>query len=216
MFNIILADDHAVVRKGLKSLLSIMEDVSVCAEVASGEEIARLARDTKANLLILDLGMPGIAGFQTITDLKAQRPEMSILVLTANMEPRTVRNVMNAGASGYLTKDGDPEEIEEAINAIRNRKTYLARSIRFAMGGQDHDGQPAYTQEIVSPIPLTRREKQVLALVAQGSTARDTAARLGISPSTVRKHRENLMTKLNLHSAAELTAYAVRLGYPAG
>jgi DNA-binding NarL/FixJ family response regulator len=216
MLNIILADDHAVVRKGLKSLLTIMENVSVCAEAATGEDLTRVARETRANLLILDLGMPGVAGVQTIADLKAIIPGMNILVLTANMEPRTVRNVMQAGASGYLTKDGDPEEIEAAISAIQRGGTYLARGIRFAMEGADHDGQPTHTREIVSPIALTHREKQVLGLIAQGRTARDMASRLGISPLTVRKHRENLMTKLNLHSTAELTAYAVRLGYPGG
>ena len=120
---------------------------------------------------------------------------------------------MEAGASAYLTKDGDPEEIGAAIDAVRNGKTYLAQSIRFAVtGATGSSSEPA--PDILSPIPLTRRERQILALVAQGLTARDVATRLGISPLTARKHRENLMRKLNLHSSAELTAYAVRLGLP--
>ena len=127
---------------------------------------------------------------------------------------RLVRAALEAGASAYLTKDGDPEELGAAIEAVKTGATYLARSVRFAVS--EPDRRPPAVQEILSPVPLTRREREILALVAQGMTARDIAGRLGISPLTARKHRENLLRKLNLHSAAELTAYAVRLGLPAG
>lgn len=216
MLTAILADDHAIVREGLKLLISAIDGVSVIGEAADGDALVRLLRGTPADLLILDLGMPGGAGTQTIADIKVAAPRMKILVLTANVEPRTVRAALAAGASGYLTKDGDPEEFADAIAALRRGETYLARTVRFAVAERCGNERPPDTQTIVSPIPLTRREQQVLSLIAQGMTARDMAERLGISPLTARKHRENLMGKLNLHSAAELTAYAVRLGLPTG
>ncbi len=213
---IIIADDHAIVREGLKLLISVMADVSVLAEAANGAALLEIVRGMRADLLILDLGMPGVAGIQFITDIRALAPRMRILVLTANVEPRTVRAALDAGADGYLTKDGDPEELNEAIAILKSGKTYLAKSIRFAVTQPDRLGKAPITGEIVSPIPLTLRERQILLLAAQGLTAKHVAERLGISPFTARKHRENLMRKLNLHSTAEITAYAVRLGLPIG
>lgn len=215
-FTAIIADDHAIVREGLKLLISAMTNVSIVAEAANGDTLLDLVRSTRADLLILDLGMPGVAGIQFISDIRALAPRMKILVLTANIEPRTVRAALDAGANGYLTKDGDPEELDTAIDAVKSGKTYLAKSIRFAVADPERLGKMPITGEIVSPIPLTLRERQVLLLSAQGQTSRQMAERLGISPLTARKHRENLMRKLNLHSTAEITAYAVRLGLPAG
>jgi len=210
----ILADDHAIVRQGLKLLISLMDNVSVVAEAGDGATVMEHVRNARADLLVLDLGMPGVAGIQFISDIRTAAPRLKILVLTANIEPRTIRATMEAGASAYLTKDGDPEEIGAAIEAVRNGETYLAQAIRFAVTGSSRNSGFPPPSDILSPIPLTRRERQILALVAQGLTARDVATRLGISPLTARKHRENLMRKLDLHSSAELTAYAVRLGLP--
>ena len=126
------------------------------------------------------------------------------------------RAALEAGANAYLTKDGDPEELGTAIETLRLGKTYVARTVRFAIADPADRNKPPVAPEVVSPVPLTPRERQTLLLVAQGLTARETAERLGISPATARKHRENLMRKLDLHTTAELTAYAVRLGLPAG
>ncbi|PSJ59511.1 response regulator [Kumtagia ephedrae] len=213
---VILAEDHAIVREGLKMLLSTLDDVAVVGEAADGEALLGLVRETRADLLILDLGMPGVAGIQLISDIRSLAPRLRILVLTANVEPRTVRAAIEAGASGYLTKDGDPAELADAVAAVRKGGTYIARSVRFALTEPARTARLPDGEQVVSPIPLTLRERQILLLVAQGQTARMVAERLGISPLTARKHRENLMRKLNLHSAAELTAYAVRLGLPAG
>lgn len=210
----ILADDHAIVREGLKLLFSAVDNIAIVAEAADGEALLRHVRDTRADLLILDLGMPGVAGIQFISDIRELAPRLKILVLTANIEPRTVRAAIEAGASAYLTKDGDPEELIAAVEAVKKGATYLAQTVRFAFSEPNRSAAPV--QDVVSPIPLTRREHQILALVAQGMTAREVAERLGISPLTARKHRENLMRKLDLHSVAELTTYAVRLGLPAG
>lgn len=213
----IIADDHAVVREGLKQLLSTVDGLTLCGEAADGEAIHRLLNESSADLLLLDLGMPGVSGFQFIAHLRTAWPELRVLVLTANVEPRSVRAALSAGANGYLTKGGDPSELIAAIDAIRKGSAYVAEEVRFAV--DLHDGAnatPEPTAAITSPVMLTRRELQILGMIPHGATSRDIANRLGISPLTARKHRENLMRKLDLHSGAELTAYAIRLGLSAG
>ncbi|MEH2486260.1 response regulator transcription factor [Bradyrhizobium sp. AZCC 2230] len=213
----IIADDHAVVREGLKQLLSTVDQLTIGGEAADGEAVHRLLNENAADLLILDLGMPGVGGFQFIAKLKAEWPELRILVLTANVEPRSVRAAFSAGANGYLTKSGDPSELIAAIDAIRKGNLYVAEEVRFAVDQHDNLKEtPEPTTAIISPVTLTRRERQILGMIPHGATSRDIANRLGISPLTARKHRENLMRKLDLHSGAELTAYAIRLGLPAG
>lgn len=200
---VILADDHAIVREGLKLLLSTMAGVDVVGEAADAAAVLAQLVANDADLLVLDLGMPGIAGVQFIRDLRGAHAKLRILVLTANVEPRMVTAALEAGADGYLTKHGDAAEIGLAIAAMRDGRPYVSPVTGAA-------------SQSLSPIPLTRREREILALIANGTTTPEIAARLGISPLTARKHRENLMRKLNLHNAAELTAYAVRLGLPAG
>ena len=200
---VVLADDHAIVREGLKLLLSTMAGVTVVAEAADASEVIAQLAAAEADLLVLDLGMPGIAGMQFIRDLRTSHPQLRILVLTANIEPRMVDVAMAAGADGYLTKHGEAAEIGLAIAALRDDKSYIGRATDV-------------TPQSISPIPLTRRELEILALIANGTTTPDIAGRLGISPLTARKHRENLMRKLNLHNAAEITAFAMRLGLRAG
>lgn len=211
---IILADDHSIVREGLKLLLATMEGVTVVAEAADCGSLARVVDATKADLLVLDLGMPGFPGFQFIAELLCKRRGLKILILSANLEPRSVRAALAAGAAGYLTKHDDPEELADAIEALRRGKKYIAEAVRFAVqdaGAALNGPEPG---GVASPIQLTRREQQILSLIPHGASAREIAERLGISPLTVRKHRENLMRKLDLHSGAELTAYAVRIGLP--
>ncbi len=213
----IIADDHAVVREGLKQLLSTVDQLTIGGEAANGEAVYRLLNEGAADLLILDLGMPGVSGFKFIANLKTEWPELRVLVLTANVEPRSVRAAFSAGANGYLTKSGDPSELIAAIDAIRKGNLYVAEEVRFAVDQHDSLNEtPKPTSAIISPVTLTRRERQILGMIPHGATSRDIANRLGISPLTARKHRENLMRKLDLHSGAELTAYAIRLGLPAG
>lgn len=214
-FTIILADDHSIVREGLKLLLATVEGVAVVGEAADCGSLATLVEKVRADLLVLDLGMPGFPGFQFIEELRARRPGLMILILSANLEPRSVRAALAAGAAGYLTKHGDPAELATAIEALRGGRTYVAEAVRFATENLGHPlAVPEPSGGVATPIQLTRREQQILALIPHGASAREIAERLGISPLTVRKHRENLMRKLDLHSGAELTAYAVRIGLP--
>lgn len=214
---LILADDHALVREGLKLLISTIEGFEIAGEAADGAGLAELLARHRPDILVLDLGMPGLRGLPDIRALRATYPRLKILILTANTEPRTVDAAIEAGAAGYLIKSGDLGELPEALDALRRGESYLSAALRpvtmlHAQGDQSTDIDFA----MVSPVPLTRRERELLALIARGATSSDVAARLGISPLTARKHRENLMRKLDLHSATEVAAFAVRLGLPTG
>ncbi len=213
---VLLADDHAIVREGLKMLLSTIEGIAVVGEAADGDTVERLLKEIKTDLLILDLGMPGVGGFQFVRNIRTSWRGLKILIMTANLEPRSVRAAIDAGADGYLTKSGDARELMAAVEAMRLDQPYVAEEVRFAIDQRDRPAGQSALSTLGSPAELTRREQQMLALIPHGITTRDIAERLGISPLTARKHRENLMRKLDLHSGAELTAYAIRLGLSAG
>lgn len=211
--NILIADDHSIVRDGLRFLLSTRDDVQVVAEAAHSDAILAGLAQHKVDLLLLDLGMPGVNRLQFIRDLRRDFARLKILVLTANVELSTIRGVLEAGVHGYITKADESFELFDAIEAIRRNERYLAAAVRFAVEGHGtHDGG----DHLIAEAALTRRERQILTLVAQGASARDIADQFNISPLTVRKHRENLMRKLDLHNTAELAVYAVRLGLPTG
>lgn len=209
---VLIADDHGIVRDGLRLLLSTLDGIEVVGEAADGMRLQALLQDQRADLLLLDLNMPGLNRLQFIHELRQRHPRLKILVLTANTETATVRSVLDAGVHGYLSKGEDTAELLEAIEALRGGQQYLARSLRMLL-----DSTPTRAQsdaDLLSAVELTRRERQILILAAQGRSAREIAEQFSISPLTVRKHRQNLMRKLDLHSTAELAAYAVRLGVP--
>ncbi|MCP8464931.1 response regulator transcription factor [Pseudomonas sp. ZM23] len=209
---VLIADDHGIVRDGLRLLLSTQEQVEVVGEAGDGIRLQALLTQCPADLLLLDLNMPGLNRLQFIHELRQRHPRLKILVLTANTELATVRSVLDAGVHGYLSKGEDTGELLEALEALRNGHTYLARSLRFVLDGPHV--RPSGEADLLAAVELTRRERQILTLAAQGRSAREIAEHFSISPLTVRKHRENLMRKLDLHSTAELAAYAVRLGVP--
>lgn len=209
---VLIADDHGIVRDGLRLLLSTLEQVEVVGEAGDGIRLQALLEESQADLLLLDLNMPGLNRLQFIHELRQRHPRLKILVLTANTELSTVRSVLDAGVHGYLSKGEDTGELLEALEALRSGQTYLARSLRFVLDGPNV--RPHDDADLLAAVELTRRERQILTLAAQGRSAREIAEHFSISPLTVRKHRENLMRKLDLHSTAELAAYAVRLGVP--
>lgn len=202
LLRVLLADDHGIVREGLKMVLSQAGAmIGSIDEAATGEQVLALLAAHGADVLVLDLGMPGVAGSGWVRALRERHPALHIMVLTANTDARSRQAILDAGADEYLAKTDNSRELMAAIQRL-------------------HDGQagrPAQPRPTHAPAPaetLTRREQQVLALAAQGATAAQIGAALHISPLTARKHRENLMRKLALHSTAELVAYAVRLGLP--
>ncbi|CAB3666273.1 Response regulator UvrY [Achromobacter dolens] len=202
LLRVLLADDHGIVREGLKMVLSQAGAmIGSIDEAATGEQVLALLAAHGADVLVLDLGMPGVAGSGWVRALRVRHPALHIMVLTANTDARSRQAILEAGADEYLAKTGNSRELMAAIQRLHDGRA----------------GRPAQPRSTHAPAPaetLTRREQQVLALAAQGATAAQIGEALHISPLTARKHRENLMRKLALHSTAELVAYAVRLGLP--
>lgn len=196
-----LADDHAIVLEGLKLVLSGIGNLVMAGEAADGAQLLALLQRERVDLLVMDLGMPGVDGLAFVQRLRALHPALRILVLTGNAGTGMGHAAIEAGANGYLIKSGDIGELVPALMALSEGRNVIAA------GG-------AETATADALAALTRREQQILMLIARGATAGDIAAQLGISPLTARKHRENLMRKLDLHNTAEVVAYAARQGIP--
>lgn len=200
MKNIVLAEDHAIIRDGLKLLVSTRPNLCVVADTGDGGEVERLLREHQPDLLLLDLDLPGLHGIELTRRIKASLPNVRVLILTGSPGAASVRAAFEAGADGYVLKHENADELLHAISLVLSGIVYLSKGLGSMT---DLPSPPA-------PAALTAREQQVLALIAQGASSNDIAARLHLSVLTVRKHRQNLMVKLSLHNVAEVTAYALR------
>ncbi len=200
MKNIVLAEDHAIIRDGLKLLVSTRPNLCVVADTGDGGEVERLLREHQPDLLLLDLDLPGLHGIELTRRIKASLPTVRVLILTGSPGAASVRAAFEAGADGYVLKHENADELLHAISLVLSGIVYLSKGLGSMT---DLPSSPA-------PVALTAREQQVLALIAQGASSNDIAARLHLSVLTVRKHRQNLMVKLSLHNVAEVTAYALR------
>ncbi len=202
MTRILLADDHEIFRNGLRSVLEKDPEVQVVAEAADGEETIRLVHQTQPDVAIIDIGMPKLNGIEATRQIKRENGPR-VLALSVHSEGVIVRRMLEAGASGYLLKDCAADEVSQAIKTIMAGKVYIGRALGDVIVKQL--GSPTGT-------PLSRREQDVLRHIAEGMTTKEIAQVLGVSPKTVDTHRQHLMGKLDIHSIAELTKYALRLG----
>ncbi len=203
---IVVADDHVLVREGLKLLFAAEADLEVVADTGDGAAVEALVRKLRPALLVLDLELPGKSGIEVAAAIKADAElGCKVLVLTGNLKAETVSRALAAGADGYVVKSEDADELLRGVRAVLAGQAWVSRQIAgaFAAGAGGAGGAaPA----------VTPREKEVLSLVARGYGNADIAALLDISVLTVRTHRQRLMEKLGLRNAAEITAYAVKLG----
>lgn len=210
-FTILLADDHSILRAGLRSILNSTPGFEVIAEADNGKDALKAALSLRPNLLLTDLSMPKTNGTECIRDLKKRAPEVKILVLTMHSSEDHIHAALNAGADGYVLKDDSREELINAINNILNGKTHLSPSIcGNVVNGYLNAGE--ITKPVASWEILTHREREVIKLIAEGYRSKDIAEYLIISIKTVEKHRSNLMKKLDLHSISSLTNYAIQNG----
>ena len=199
---IVIADDHVLVREGLKMLLSAEPDLQVVADTGDGAAVEALVRALAPTLLVLDLELPGKSGIEIAAAIKADASlACKVLVLTGNLKAETVARALAAGADGYVVKSEDAAELLSAVRTVLAGQIYVSKQIAGAFAA----GRAAATQ-------ITPREREVLSLVARGYANHDIASLLGISVLTVRTHRQRLMEKLGLRNAAEITACAVKLG----
>ena len=207
---ILLADDHKILRQGLRTLLAKEMDMEVLAEAEDGRQAVRLVRELSPQVVIMDVGMPDLNGIEATRQILQESPETKVIALSMHSDRRFVTNMIKAGASGYLLKDSAFEELATAIRVVMARKTYLSHEIAhvvvkdYVKGGSKEDPS---VFSVLSP-----REREVLQLMAEGKTNRQIAEMLHVSLKTVETHRQQIMNKLEIHNIVELTKYAIREG----
>lgn len=207
---ILLADDHDVVREGLKTLLAARADFQVCGEAATGREAVAQARALKPHMVVLDFSMPELNGLEATRQIRKALPDTEVLILTMHDSETLAREVLAAGARGFLLKTHAKLQLVAAVDALAQHRPFFTGNLSaLVLDAFLHPGQhPAKTGAPADR--LTPREREVVQLIAEGRTSKDIALQLGLSVKTADAHRANVMRKLDLHSVSELVLYAVR------
>ena len=207
---ILLADDHKITRQGLRSLLEKQQDMEVVAEAEDGRTAVRLVGELSPNVVIMDVTMPDLNGVEATRQIVGQSPDVKIIALSMHSDTLFVTEMLRSGASGYLLKDCAFEELSRAIHAVVAGKTYLSPSVSGVVV-DDYLHRLSKADFSDSQV-LTDREREVLQLLAEGKSTKQIALKLHISVKTVETHRRQMMNKLDIHTVAELTKYAIRKG----
>ena len=211
MIRILLADDHAVMRRGLRALIEGYPDFSVVGEANDGREAVALADSLRPDVVVMDLTMPNLNGTEASRQITSKHAGIAVIVLTMHSDESYVLRALKAGARGYLLKESAEDDLMNAIRAVNQKKAYFSPAVSrmlvedYIRQLQDKDIEDSYEL-------LTTREREILQLVAEGKSNKDIAALLNLSVYTVETHRSNIMEKLNLHTVPELILYAVRKG----
>jgi DNA-binding NarL/FixJ family response regulator len=211
LVRIVLAEDHALVRAGMRALLSQDKEFEIVGEVDNGRDAVRVVGELKPDIVLMDLTMPGMNGMEAILDIKRRFPKMPILVLTLHKTEEFVLASLRAGADGYILKEATPSELRLAVRTVAGGKTYLSQEMRDKVTSESQRRGGALPTTSVWDT-LTQREREVLKLVAEGRSNKAIAEFLFLSAKTVEKHRATLMSKLGMRNAASLTAYAIQKG----
>lgn len=209
---VLLADDHAVLRSGLRLLLSGQPDMEVVGEAADGEEAIAKTRELKPDVLLLDITMPGVSGLEVLERIKKEEPDVKVVVLTMHDDESYVERIMMAGGSGYVLKKAADTELLQAIRAVQQGGIYLHPTMTRALVSQLRRKAAAQEKQSRSASKLSERELEVLKLVAQGYTNKEIADMIFLSVKTVETHKAHIMDKLELRSRAELVRYALDNG----
>ncbi len=203
---ILLADDHAVVRHGFRMILDAQNDMEVVGEVSNGREAVEVATEVQPDIVVMDVTMPELNGIEATRRIATAAPRTRVLALSMHKDSVYVREILRAGARGYLLKDSGEGDLLTAVRAVAKGEGYLSPAVSGAVLSD-------YRKHVTNPIDLlTSREREVLQLIAEGKTNKDIAGALGLSVYTVEAHRGRIMEKLNLHSTGELVRFAVRNG----
>jgi len=204
---VFIADDHAIVREGLKQILADERDIIVAGEAENGHDAARLVGKARCQVMLLDISLPDRNGIDVLKQIRKDKPEMAVLMLSMHREDQYAIRALKAGASGYLTKQSAPRELVAAIRLVASGQKYvsaaLAQSLASAIG-EDHESAPHEG--------LSDREYQTLTMIASGMTVTQIAGELSLSVKTISEYRARLLVKMKLKTSAELTTYAIRNG----
>ncbi|NOZ09325.1 MAG: response regulator transcription factor [FCB group bacterium] len=207
MIKILIADDHRIVREGLKLILEEPSDISVVSEASDGFEVLNLVRKNNYDVIILDISMPGKSGLDVLKEIRKDKPKLPILILSAYPEDQYAVRVIKAGANGYLTKESAPEELITAIRRVQLGKKYISLSLAEKLATYieaDSDKPPHET--------LSDREYEVLRMIASGMTVSEIAEKLFLSVKTISTYRTRILEKMSMRTNSELTHYAIQKG----
>lgn len=204
---IIVADDHAIIREGIKRILASTSDLQAVGEASDGRQLLDLLQETEGDLVLLDLSMPDVGGLDALGELKRRYPELPVLVLSVHAEDQYAVRVLRAGASGYLTKDAAPDVLVSAIRRVLEGGRYVSPAVGELLAGEIARGHSLPLHE-----SLSDRELQVLRMISSGLDVKEIALKLEISPKTVSTYRARLLEKLRLKNNMELTRYAIQEG----
>jgi len=208
---LLLADDHTLVRQGLRKVLESHREWEVVAEASDGREAVRLAEEHKPDVAVIDVAMPVLNGIETTRQIVKRVPGTRVLVLSMHADEAYVTQILKAGAAGYILKDSADVDLLQAVSAVSQGKSFFSPAIAKVML-DDYVRRLAEKGIVDRYDSLSDREREIFQLVAEGRTNKEIAAMLSVSPSTVETHRAHIMEKLDLHSAAEIVLYAVRRG----
>lgn len=206
---IVVVDDHAVVRRGVRALLESQPGWEVSAEATNGREAVEIAKRLQPDIVVMDLTLPGLNGLDATRQILKESPRTEVLVLTMHQSEELARNVLQAGARGYILKSDADESLIAAVDTLRQHKPFLTSKVtEFVLDDYLRRGEE---QDVGAPHPaLTTREREIIQLLAEGRSNKEAASELGISVKTIEAHRANLMRKLRLRSLSDLVRYAIR------
>ena len=207
---ILLADDHRILRSGLRELLEKQPEFEVVAEAENGREAVGLCRKLLPDVAIMDITMPDLNGVEATRKITAECSRTKVIILSVHSEQRFVTEVIKAGASGYILKDCEFDEMISAISTVTSGRIYLCSQVTTIV--RNDYIQHLIRAESASPKTLTAREREVLQLIAEGKSTKEIAFSFNLSVKTIEAHRQRIMDKLNIHNVAELTKYAIREG----
>jgi DNA-binding NarL/FixJ family response regulator len=209
VIRVLVADDHGIVRTGLKLLLERLTDIEVVGEAGDGREAVRLAKELQPDIVLMDIGMPLLNGIDAAAQIVREDDRVGVIILSMYTDESYVVRALDAGARGYLLKDNADDDIERAIRSVAIRRPFFSPTIAQSLL-EDYVRLMRQRQVHDSYEILTEREREVLQLLAEGKSNKEAATILDLSPYTVETHRQNLMQKLGLHNTAEIVLYAVR------
>jgi DNA-binding NarL/FixJ family response regulator len=208
---VIIADDHEILREGLKGILQKFEDIRIVAEADNGNNTIQLARELNPDIVIMDITMPDLNGIEAAHRIRQENAQIKIIALSMHSDRQFIERMLQAGASGYLLKHCASRELVTAIRTVQDGKFYLSQTIHNIsiekILSREGESLPSLTSL------LTAREKEVLQMVAEGHPTKQIADKLHVTENTIEKHRQHIMDKLGIHSIAELTKFAVREGF---
>ena len=205
MIRVLIADDHPVVRRGLKTILKDATDIKVEGEAGDGLEVMDMIREGDYDVIVIDITMPRLDGIEAIGRIKAEKPDLAILVLSMNPEEVFGMRALKLGASGYLSKDSAPEQLISAIRKVSSGKVFISPVLAESLAMNVSKGSPKLPHELLSD-----REYQIMIMLAQGKALKEIAAELSLSVKTVSTHRTHILEKLKIENNAQIVTYALQ------